>query len=486
MNKLPLIKPFINTNVFDNLFISSIADDSRDVKENSLFIARQGVGSHGNEFVRDAIHKGASCIITDKKIDEELDIPIYCFHNLEHRILEILYSFYDLSEDDFIFHGVTGTNGKTTTAFMAHNIIRALKRPSVYIGTLGAIINDDHLETKENTTPGIFEIFQILQDCKFQQKTSIFIEISSHALAQKRIGNIFFLQTVLLNIQSDHLDYHKTEADYINAKLSITELNKKNPTIILIDKIQDLHKNFSDDQKKQLSKSQFLSANNDSAAFKYSIEYNPDGRSKLTLNFPDFCLDTQVSLFLKFNIDNYVAAIALISNQISKDELKSIEGNIIKLPKGRGEILRLKEGKILIDFAHDHQSIENILSEIANYHDEIILVFGCGGDRDRSKRSKMMKVAQDFASKVFFTSDNNRYESFASIASDAMVGNSHTGIEILEDRHEAIDLALQCLNKENILVILGKGHETYMDVSGKKIPFNDKDCVLEILGHEAH
>ena len=348
---------------------------------------------------------------------------------------------------------------------MAHNIIRALKRPSVYIGTLGAIINDDHLETKGNTTPGIFEIFQILQDCKFQQKTSIFIEISSHALVQKRIGNIFFLQTVLLNIQSDHLDYHKTEEGYINAKLSVTELNNKNPTIILIDKIQDLHKNFSDDQKKQLSKSQFLSANNDSAAFKYSIEYNPDGRSKLTLNFPHE-YDKQ--------------------EELKEDDLKTIECNIIKLPQGRGEILRLKEGKILIDFAHDHQSIENILSEIANYHDEIILVFGCGGDRDRSKRSKMMKVAQDFASKVFFTSDNNRYESFASIASDAMVGNSYSGIEILEDRHEAIGLALQCLNKENILVILGKGHETYMDVSGKKIPFNDKDCVLEILGHEAN
>ena len=136
------------------------------------------------------------------------------------------------------------------------------------------------------------------------------------------------------------------------------------------------------------------------------------------------------------------------------------------------------------DFAHDNLSIQNILSELANHHDEIILVFGCGGDRDRSKRSKMMKVAQDFASKVFFTSDNNRHESFASIARDAMVGNSYTSIKILEDRQEAICLALQCLNKENILVILGKGHETYMDVSGKKVPFNDKDCVLEILGNE--
>ena len=252
MNKLSIIKTFINTNKFDGLFISSITDDSRDVQENSLFIARQGVDSHGNEFIRDAVQKGASCIITDQKVDEEVDIPIHCFDHLEDKILEILFSFYDLSEDDFIFHGVTGTNGKTTTAFMAHNIIRALKKPSVYIGTLGAIINDDIFETKSNTSPGIFEIFQILQTCKSQHKTYIFLEISSHALAQKRLGNLPFSQTLLLNIQSDHLDYHKTESNYINAKLSITELNNKNPTIIYIDKIQDLLESFSDDQKKQL------------------------------------------------------------------------------------------------------------------------------------------------------------------------------------------------------------------------------------------
>ena len=486
MNKLSIIKTFINTNKFDGLFISSITDDSRDVQENSLFIARQGVDSHGNEFIRDAVQNGASCIITDQKVDEEVDIPIHCFDHLEDKILEILFSFYDLSEDDFIFHGVTGTNGKTTTAFMAHNIIRALKKPSVYIGTLGAIINDDIFETKSNTSPGIFEIFQILQTCKSQHKTYIFLEISSHALAQKRLGNLPFSQTLLLNIQSDHLDYHKTESNYINAKLSITELNNKNPTIIYIDKIQDLLESFSDDQKKQLSKSQFLSSIDTSAAFKYSLDYDPSGSSNIKLSFPNLRSDAQVSLFLKFNVENYISAIALISDQISIDEFENIRSNTIKLPQGRGEILRLREGNILIDFAHDHQSIQNILSELANYHDEIVLVFGCGGDRDRSKRSKMMKVAQDFASKVFFTSDNNRYESFTSIAKDAMVGNSYTSVEIIEDRQEAISLGLQCLNKENILVILGKGHETYMDVSGKKIPFNDKDCVLEILGNETN
>ena len=180
---------------------------------------------------KEAVKKGASCIISDQELNEEIDIPIYCINNLEDMVVEILFRFHELSEDDFIFHGVTGTNGKTTTAFMAHNIMRELQKPSVYIGTLGAIIDDDPMQTKGNTTPGIFELFEILQTCKLEQKTYVFLEISSHALVQKRLCNLPLLQTIILNIQSDHLDYHKTETNYIDAKLSIAKLNKQNPTI---------------------------------------------------------------------------------------------------------------------------------------------------------------------------------------------------------------------------------------------------------------
>tara|TARA_B100000959_G_scaffold283032_1_gene350903 strand:+ start:3900 stop:5360 length:1461 start_codon:yes stop_codon:yes gene_type:complete len=484
MNKLPLIKPLIKTNVFDECFIASITDDSRDVHKNSLFVARQGEGSHGKEFVKEAAKKGASCVISDQELKEEIDIPIYYINNLEDIMTEILFRFHELSEDDFIFHGVTGTNGKTTTAFMAHNIMRELQKPSVYIGTLGAIINDDLIQTKGNTTPGIFELFEILQACKLQKKTYVFLEISSHALVQKRLCNLPFLQTIILNIQSDHLDYHKTDTNYINAKLSITNLNNKNPTIISIDQMQDLLLCLSEAQKEQLSKSQFLSAKNPTAPFKYSFVYNPEGPSKINLNFPSLTLDTSVSLFLKFNIENYISAIALISRHVGPNDLNITNRAIIKMPEGRGEILRLKEGKILIDYAHDQQSMQNILSELDNYYNDIILVFGCGGDRDKSKRPKMMKIAQDFSSKVFFTSDNNRYESFSAIASDAMKKNEQAGTEIIEDRQRAITAALQYLTKENILVILGKGHETSMEISGNKVPFNDRDCILKILGNE--
>ena len=469
--------------------INDISFDSKKVSKGTLFLGMPGLNVDGGQYCIEALDNGAEAAIIGfaaKNFIGSIDPKrvMVLEDNLDFIFGQIISEFWNRPSRKLTLIGVTGTNGKTTTTFMAHNIMRELQKPSIYIGTLGAIINDDHIQTKGNTTPGIFELFEILKACKNKQKTYVFIEISSHALAQKRLRNLTFFQTIILNIQSDHLDYHKTELNYINAKLSITELNNKNPTIIFIDKIQDLLENLSDDQKKQLSKLQFLSSTDTSAALKYSLDYNPRGSSNINFSFPNLCIDAQVSLFLKFNVENYISAIALISDQISMDEFKSIRSNTIKLPQGRGEILRLKEGNILIDFAHDHQSIQNILSELANYHDEIILVFGCGGDRDRSKRSKMMKVAQDFANKVFFTSDNNRYESFSSIASDAMIGNPHKGIEILEDRKEAISLALQSLNKENILVILGKGHETYMDVSGKKVPFNDKDCVLEILDHE--
>ena len=484
MNKLSLIKPFIKTNIFDKCFISSIADDSRDVKKNSLFVARQGINSHGLKFAKQAIENGASCIISDQNLEEELEVPFYFLNKLEEKIVDILYRFHGLNEDNFIFHGVTGTNGKTTTAFMAHNIIRELNRPSIYIGTLGAIINDSSFKTKGNTTPGIFEIFEILKACNSKEDIYVFLEISSHALVQKRLCKLLFNQTMILNIQSDHLDYHKTYENYIDSKLSITKLNNINPTIIFIDQMHHLEDRLSPDQKKQISALKHLSSKDTSASLNYSFKYNPEEYSKINLNFPNLVSEINVSLFLQFNIENYISALALISDSISSNDINCIDKSSIKLPQGRGEILRLKEGKILIDFAHDHQSFKNILFELSKFYNEIILVFGCGGDRDKSKRSKMMMVAQEFASKIIFTSDNNRYESFSSIYRDALDGNNHIGVEIIEDRQDALKAALSHLDKKNILVILGKGHETAMEVKGKKIPFNDKDCVLKILNYE--
>jgi UDP-N-acetylmuramyl tripeptide synthase len=282
------------------------------------------------------------------------------------------------------------------------------------------------------------------------------------------------------------LDYHLSNENYINAKLSIINLNNINPTLICIDKFKNLIFEFSKKQNDLLHQSKFISSIDSKAEFYYSLDFNSHGYSKIDFQFPGLDLTLKISTLLKFNIENYISAIALIFKHLSLSDFKKIDSQPLRLPEGRGELLKLNSGKVLIDFAHDHQSMQNILSALAVSYKEIVLVFGCGGDRDKSKRPKMMRVAQSIAQKIIFTSDNNRFEEFALIAADALKGNELKNTTIIENRKEAITEALKYLNEDNILVILGKGHETHMETLGKKIIFNDKDCVLKISNNETY
>jgi len=367
---------------------------------------------------------------------------------------------------------------------MAHKIMRSLSRPAVYIGTIGAIINDEIFSTKGNTTPGIFELFAILSNINTNQHTYVFLEISSHALAQKRLNNLCMVQSIILNIQSDHLDYHHTNQNYFSTKLSILDMDNKNPPIIFIDKIHPQHSESISLQAKQMSMANFLSCQDPLAPFSFEMKFNAQGTSFINLNFLTLKASLKASSFPIFNLENFISAIALIAEHLTKEDLKIIENFPIELPKGRGELLELKKGNVLIDFAHDVQSMKNILSALKDSYAEIILVFGCGGDRDKSKRPKMMKVALEFADEIFFTSDNNRNELFSSIVSDATDSKIVSNIKVVEDRGQAIQIAFQSLNKNNILVILGKGHEMFMEVSEKKLPFNDRNWVLKISNNE--
>ena len=484
MNKLSIIKSLFKTNEFDGCEISSITDDSRDAQNGSLFIAREGVGSHGINFAKEAIENGASCIISDQDQKEDFNIPFLYERDLEKMLIDVLVEFHGLQLKNLLFHGITGTNGKTTTAFMAHKIMRSLSRPAVYIGTIGAIINDEIFSTKGNTTPGIFELFAILSNINTNQHTYVFLEISSHALAQKRLNNLCMVQSIILNIQSDHLDYHHTNQNYFSTKLSILDMDNKNPPIIFIDKIHPQHSESISLQAKQMSMANFLSCQDPLAPFSFEMKFNAQGTSFINLNFLTLKASLKASSFPIFNLENFISAIALIAEHLTKEDLKIIENFPIELPKGRGELLELKKGNVLIDFAHDVQSMKNILSALKDSYAEIILVFGCGGDRDKSKRPKMMKVALEFADKIFFTSDNNRNELFSSIVSDATDSKIVSNIKVVEDRGQAIQIAFQSLNKNNILVILGKGHEMFMEVSEKKLPFNDRNWVLKISNNE--
>ena len=182
MNSISSVSSYFNVACNIEKLILGITDDSRDVKNGYLFVARAGINSHGIKFIDNAISNGAVCILSDQPKPNGVKIPFISSNNLESLLIKFLFNFYDLDEDHFLVHGVTGTNGKTSTTFMAHQIIRKLKKPSCYIGTLGAIINDELISTKGNTTPGIFELFELLGDIQSNEQTFIFLEVSSLSL----------------------------------------------------------------------------------------------------------------------------------------------------------------------------------------------------------------------------------------------------------------------------------------------------------------
>jgi UDP-N-acetylmuramyl-tripeptide synthetase len=478
MNSISSVSSYFNFACNIEQDILGITDDSRDVKNGYLFVARAGINSHGIKFIEDAISNGALCILSDQPKPNGVNIPFIFSKNLESLLIKFLFNFYGLEEDNFLVHGVTGTNGKTSTAFMAHQIIRKLKKSSCYIGTLGAILNDELISTKGNTTPGIFELFELLDTIPSNLETFIFLEVSSHALEQERLLSLPFHQTMLLNIKSDHLDYHRSLEQYIKAKLSIFNLHSASTPMAFIDSSLVASNLNTSEHKERI---QFISAQDSSAPFYFKTKFTDDGSSTIIFQLPNCSFSIEISLFPQFNLDNFACAIALISNSISNNELESIEYSDITLPPGRSELLQLDRGHVFIDFAHDPDAMENILSALSQSYSDILLIFGCGGERDKEKRPKMMEVAENYAKKIIFTSDNNRGETFQRIVDDATGTSKFKNLTVIQSRQDAIMQGLASLTNQNILVILGKGHERTMEEGGNKIPFNDRECVLSSI-----
>ncbi|MDA9955132.1 UDP-N-acetylmuramoyl-L-alanyl-D-glutamate--2,6-diaminopimelate ligase [Gammaproteobacteria bacterium] len=478
MNSISSVSSYFNFACNIEQDILGITDDSRDVKNGYLFVARAGINSHGIKFIEDAISNGALCILSDQPKPNGVNIPFIFSNNLESLLIKFLFNFYGLEKDNFLVHGVTGTNGKTSTAFMAHQIIRKLKKSSCYIGTLGAILNDELISTKGNTTPGIFELFELLDTIPSNEETFIFLEVSSHALEQERLLSLPFHKTMLLNIKSDHLDYHRSLEQYIKAKLSIFNLHSaRNPMAFIDSSLVASNLNTSEHKERI----QFISAQDSSAPFYFKTKFTDDGSPTIKFHLPNCSFSIEISLFPQFNLDNFACAIALISDSISNNELEAIEYSDITLPPGRSELLQLDRGHVFIDFAHDPDAMENILSALSQSYSDILLIFGCGGERDKEKRPKMMEVAENYAKKIIFTSDNNRGETFQRIVEDATGTSKFKNLTVIQSRQAAIMQGLASLTNQNILVILGKGHERTIEEGGNKIPFNDRECVLSSI-----
>ena len=468
----------LGININEQIFISGLTSSSRLIKKDQCFIALQGLRSHGLDYVDEAIAKGARCILHNKKdYSKNHKVPCFFVEDLFEKQKEICLNFYNIREENLKFLIFTGTNGKTSTAFFSYQFLLKTNKDAVLAGTLGIESRARFKETR-NTTPNLFELFEFIAKEKYEDDLFICIEASSHGLEQNRLLGIDAETRAILNIEQDHLDFHKNTQNYINSKLKILDFTSRNRIILNGDckTSVSLMDNELSDQNKCI-----VSSSNKKADYFFSIDKtNKNGCDfKLTINKK--CIELSTKFFQEHNIYNLVFAIACI-DQIDEDFSCSKElTRSIDLPAGRAKIISRNNKNILIDYAHNFAGIKAIVNSVINIYDDLIILYGCGGERDRSEREKIMKFTCANSRQVIFTSDNSRNESFQSILNDSLKNQEYSNLIIQPDRKQAIKNGIEAIKDDEILLILGKGHEEFQVINGTKMPFNDQKVVEKIL-----
>ena len=545
--------------------ISHATNSSKKVKKDSIFFGLQGTREHGSKYIEDALDSGASIAVHNDPDFLSKKNNVFFIKDLEEIdfydfLLLLYYKETDWGKDArkylIYISGITGTNGKSTTAALCQQIWLdkwlygdnkpRIPKQSMYIGTLGVKYNHSDFITdfSKNTTPDIFELFEIITHFVTRPEgLRVFIEVSSHALDQNRLKNTPFCNAAILNIEDDHMDYHKNVESYVDSKFKIarqlrsdkvpfhinstTYLNIDSPRVFK--KLRDLNKansllnikeNYGFSLVKKLEHSILSTvqippghpvAKKDHALLAYDSKADDSsplrGRDyrysilNLDINQTEFEIASfrssviiRTNIFQEFNISNLIFAFLLTREELlvgldhqdwAWDEViyqyeSDADYRQLKLPKGRSELIKDIPANVIIDYAHNPGAFNTFLLSTKEYFDNLVIIFGCGGNRDQSKRSEMLKIAIENGKNVIFTSDNSRNESFQSILSDAQQGNSIKNVKVIEDRKEAIIYGSKLIEEKDCLVILGKGHEETQEMDGKIIHFSDHEVVNEI------
>lgn len=446
--------------------------DSRKVKPGQIFVAIKGHTVDGHDYILDAIKNGASSIIAEKEV--ESSVPVKIVPNSSEYLKEQLVKEYSEELNRLKIIGVTGTNGKTTTCYLIYQLLKLLDVKVAYMGTIGFFFEEEKKELP-NTTPEILTIYKLFLDALEKGCTTVVMEVSSHALALERIAGLEFQIGAFTNLTEDHLDYHKTMEEYLQAKLKI--LNYMAPNSIFIVNQDDIaNKRFQEAFKN--TKTIGMQASD------YWIKeytFNPV-KTNILLEYHNQDYTIETNLTGKFNVYNYLTALAILHEYgFSIDEI-ILNTNKIYPPKGRCETYKVKDGYAVVDYAHTPDAVEKVIDaykELAK--GKIITLVGCGGDRDPLKRPIMGRIATEKSDWVIFTNDNPRTEDPEKIMKDIINGVEKTNYEVILDRHEAIKKALNKINKEDIVLILGKGHEDYQILGHEKIHFDDSEEIKNYI-----
>lgn len=455
--------------------ISGIAYDSRRVKPGDLFVCIKGFKVDGHEFISQAIGQGAAAVIVEKEV-EDAKVPLIKVKNSRRALALISAAFFSNPSSKFKLIGVTGTNGKTTTTYLIKTILEQGGSKVGLIGTNQNMIGDKVLPA-ERTTPESLELQQLFSDMVKEKVDYVVMEVSSHSLELNRVDGCNFEIGIFTNITQDHLDFHVTMENYLKAKTTLFKRCKKG--IINVDD----------------SSSEYILNNGTCEMITFGIDKEADIHAKdieISEKGVKFDVDTPYgSKFIelgipgRFSVYNALGSIgACLALGISLEQIQQGLKQAKGVP-GRAQIVETgKDFTVLIDYAHTPDGLENILNTVNGFaKGRVVTLFGCGGDRDKTKRPIMGEIAGKLSDFCIITSDNPRTEDPLQILNHIEEGIKKTDCSyvVIENRFEAIKYALENAKKDDVIVLAGKGHETYQILKDRVIHFDEKEIVESIL-----
>ncbi|MBR5304132.1 MAG: UDP-N-acetylmuramoyl-L-alanyl-D-glutamate--2,6-diaminopimelate ligase [Candidatus Gastranaerophilales bacterium] len=485
MDLSKIIKNIEATDVlnFKDIDIKGISYNSNTINSHEIFVCLKGERVDGHDFAQSAFEKGAVALMCEKPLN--IEIPQIIVKSTQESIADLAAVFYHNPSNSLNLMGVTGTNGKTTVAHLIQKIFEQNNKKCALIGTLGYKFSskDDYLEAK-HTTPQAPQMQETLRKILNSEISNVITEVSSHALEQFRVKNCEFSTAIFTNLTQDHLDYHITMENYFNAKAKLfSNLKEGNNAIVNLD---DKYSQKLIEKIPNNVNILTYSVKNSADIMAKNIEFMSDGVC-FDVAYQDSFLNFKLRLNGMFSVYNCLAAIAAsLANGISLDVIKEALEETRSVA-GRFEIVRTNP-MVIVDYAHTPDGLENILRaarELTPKDGNLICLFGCGGNRDCTKRPKMGKIAQSLADKIIITSDNPRNEDPQQIITDILSGlaliNPKT-VFVEADRQLAIKLLKDISSENDVLVLAGKGHENYQILADKTIHFDDREEVIKVFG----
>ena len=424
--------------------------NSKLIQKGQIFVAIKGNTVDGHDFIEEAINKGASKVVGEK--DLKLDISYEKVPSTQEYLKQKLVNNYQDIVNNIKIIGITGTNGKTTSCYLIYQMLLKLGINAAYLGTIG-YYNQDKFISLNNTTPDILTLYKLLVEASNNHVEYLVMEISSHALAYERIAGLQLVAGGFTNLTEDHLDYHKTMDNYLKEKLKIRNYLKDNGAMIINSDDASFKAFYNKDRDFTYG------SNGDYKIIDYLIKPNC---TDLKFSYLDKEYSLTTNLTSKFNIYNYLQAVGILN--FLGFSLDSLIAGL---------------GYAVIDYAHTPDAVEKV---ILAYNElkkgRVITIVGCGGDRDPIKRPIMGNIATKLSDYVIFTNDNPRTENPEKIMNDIIKDNHSENFEVVYDRKNAIEKGISMLKNQDILLILGKGHEDYQIIGREKIHFDDAEIVL--------